>query len=596
MQRSTPEAHEECQPVTSEDQSLALVMDGRLDNWVELRIELLARGVRLRNRSDAELVLRTYEAWGRSCVDHLDGDFAFLVWNARSREVFCARDRLGEKPFFYRWDGGTLTVASEPAALHAAGGPWRLNANLVAEYLAGEWYSRDETLWNGVMRLVAAHRMVVTGRGPDIDCYWQPRLDETLPCRTDNDYFEHYRELFADCVRRAARSDRPVACEVSGGIDSSAVFCMAEQLRRQGRLPAPGIKGYTMVFDAGTDADEIEYARAVGNHLGVDVHGVAASLQPVSWFIERASREMDVPGFPNQATSEGLYREVCAGGLCAVLTGEGGDERLTGSRAYYAEALMQRDWSSLKAGLAEDVAAFGLAKPIGWFLRNGVLQCVPEPIRDGLRRIARSIRRGLKKEPEWRIAAQSRYWLSSDMRQLIEQRCRQSRIDGSANDRKCSPGQAAMLRFLHYAFSTHVTEHMERLGASTGIELRSPMRNYKFVQFAFSTPEALRMRGKTAKYIHVKALAGLVPRAVLERQDKAEFSFVVRRLIDQQRDVLTDTIPRQHANLVDLDGMARLYEAYSRNAQDGWPLWILWSIFSIHLLSREQAVEPASSS
>ena len=123
---TTPESLEERQPLANEDESLVLVMDGRVDNWEELRRELLGCGARLRDRSDAELVLRAYELWGRESVQHLDGDFAFAVWDARRRALFCVRDRIGHKPFYYHWDGTTLAFASELRGHHGPSlGPGR---------------------------------------------------------------------------------------------------------------------------------------------------------------------------------------------------------------------------------------------------------------------------------------------------------------------------------------------------------------------------------------------------------------------------------------------------------------------------------------
>ncbi len=210
MLRTTPESFEEQQPLTNEDESLVLVMDGRVDNWEELRRELLARGARLRNRSDAELVLRSYELWGRECVDRIDGDFALVIWDAQRREAFCARDRIGNKPFHYHWDGKTFVFASEPHPILTL--PWVrevLNPGMLAEFLANEWHSRDETFWQGVSRLVAAHRMIVDGRGPRIEAYWEPDLEATVPCTSDEEYVEYYRALVTDLVRRMSRSSQP---------------------------------------------------------------------------------------------------------------------------------------------------------------------------------------------------------------------------------------------------------------------------------------------------------------------------------------------------------------------------------------------------
>jgi asparagine synthase (glutamine-hydrolysing) len=141
MLRTTPESLEERQPLTNEDESLVLVMDGRVDNWRELRAGLLSRGVALRTRSDAELVLRAYETWGDECIDRVDGDFALVIWDERRRRAFCARDRLGNKPFHYHWDGSTLAFASELHPILAL--PWvrrEPNEGMLAEFLAAEWH------------------------------------------------------------------------------------------------------------------------------------------------------------------------------------------------------------------------------------------------------------------------------------------------------------------------------------------------------------------------------------------------------------------------------------------------------------------------
>ena len=239
MLRTTPESLEETQPLTNEDESLVLVMDGRVDNWEELRRELLGKGAVLRTRADAELVLRAYEVWGRDCLPHIDGDFALVIWDARRQEAFCARDRVGNKPFNYHWNGKTLAFASEVRPVLEL--PWVAeipDEGKLAELLADRWLSREETLWKDILRLDAAHTLRVDSSGAKVHNYWKPDLFEVLPYRTDQEYVDHYLELLVDTVRRLSRSHRPIAYEVSGGLDSSAVLCIANHLQRAGRLPA----------------------------------------------------------------------------------------------------------------------------------------------------------------------------------------------------------------------------------------------------------------------------------------------------------------------------------------------------------------------
>jgi asparagine synthase (glutamine-hydrolysing) len=578
MMRTTQESVEEMQPLLNEDESVALVMDGVLDNWAELRTELLEHGAKLRTRADPELVLRAYEAWGKECLAHLDGDFAIIVWNRRRREAFCARDRMGNKPFHYHWDGRRLIVASDLCSILALPSvPRMTNKGILAELLAGEWLSRDETIWRGVMRLVAAHYMIVDGKGPRIDCYWSPPLDKTNCYKREEQYFEHYREIFADCVRRTSRSHRPVAYEVSGGLDSSAVFCMAEHLRKKSRLPALTIRGYTLAFVEEGDDNELSYVRAVRDHLGVPIHESAPTSHPLAWFGKRAVEEQNFPGFPNAAMFTDMRKAMTADGCRVVLNGEGGDEWLGGSRLYYAEDLARGEWCALRRSYCADVARFGLREPSYWFLRHGLSHQLPAQIKDAVRTLVRPSRSRLSNEG---------YWLSGEMLQILEQR--RSAITQNDRDQRRGEGQRRLALRLNDAFGAYVKERCERSGAGFGLEIRAPMHRRAYVEWAFATPERMRLRGGINKYVHVRAMANLLPSAVANRIGKSDFAFMFRRHLDRMRKLLVETIPRQRRELVCATGMSRLYQAYSDRSLVGAPIWELWGVFGCCCLPQNE--------
>lgn len=569
MLRTTPESLEETQPLANEDESLVLVMDGRVDNWEELRAELKKRGAVLRSRADAELVLRAFETWGRDCVAHIDGDFAFVIWDARRRTAFCARDRMGHKPFHYHWNGTTLAFASELHPILAL--PWVTeicNEGMLAEFLAGDWHSRDETLWQGVMRLVAAHRMDVGAAGPRIDEYWAPDLWAPLPYTRDEEYIEHYRELFTDAVRRMSRSHRPLACEVSGGLDSSAVFCMGEHLRRSNKLLAPGIDGFTLAFTDDSDANELAYARAVGDFLGVPIHEIPPSAQPRSWYEATAQKYREFPGFPNGSMATDLRGQAAAAGSRAMLTGEWGDAWLAGSRCYYAEELALGNWRALVECLRIDASSAGAGQTAHALLRHGIFPLLPARLQGALRETAQTLR-GRKR-------ADALYWLSPAMRGTAKMRRDSFRRPAR---RLRNPCQRDLLDMLDSAQGALVMGLVDRHAAHAGLEMRHPFSDARIVQFAFSTPERLRLRGDRSKYLHVRAMQGLMPPAVIKRKTKAEFSAMFRARLDDMGDHLTRGLPREHPDWLDAGGMRRLFDAYRENRQFGWPLWILWGIY-----------------
>lgn len=240
-----------------------------------------------RTRSGGESALRASTAISRwSCGT-----------GSEKRGVLRARP-LGQKPFHYHWDGRTLAFASDVHAVLAL--PWVpqvLNEGMVAEFLANEWLSLDETFWQGVLRLPQAHRMTVDARGPQrLDTFWTPDLHATLPCRTEDEYAERSRGLLFEAVRRMSRTIGPLACEVSGGL--------SELVGASGRRRAPSPRGqtarppsldrYALDFRGDPGADELGYVQSMREHLGIPVHEIAPTGRSRSRGI--ASVRDEIPG------------------------------------------------------------------------------------------------------------------------------------------------------------------------------------------------------------------------------------------------------------------------------------------------------------
>jgi asparagine synthase (glutamine-hydrolysing) len=569
---TTPESLEETQPLANEDESIVLVMDGRVDNWEDLRRELLGRRVVLRTRSDAELVLRAYETWGRESLSRIDGDFALLIWDARRQAAFCARDRTGHKPFIYYWYGKTFVFASElHAILELPGIKAVFNECMLAEYLADEWYSRDETFCNGVLRLVAAHQLVVDAGGARMERYWQPDLWAKLPCKNDEEYIEHYCELLADVVRRMSRSHQAVAYEVSGGLDSSALFAMAEHLRCQQNIPAPAIKGYALDFHDDPNANELNYSRAVGQHLGFPIHEIPPTEMPVSWYRKWAERYREFPGYPNGVMAIGLRTAARQAGCRAIVSGVGGDEWLgmSSTGAYYAEELAAGQWRKVYACLQADGRELGIRKTLWWLCRYGVVPLLPEPIKAPLRKVRRVDKRDS--------------WLSSHLQETLERR--RSQLYKPVPVRLQRRAQGMQIQILEGAFDAMARESEERLCSSLQLELRKPLFNEKLIQFAFSTPERLRSRGHTNKWLHRQALKGLLPALVLNRAAKAEFSVAFRRHLDSISAELVSDIVSRRAGWVQPERAITLCENYHKDTFSGWAVWRLWSLVGCDALS-----------
>ncbi|MEE8379131.1 MAG: asparagine synthase-related protein [Gammaproteobacteria bacterium] len=578
MLHTTPESLEEKQPLTNEDESLILVMDGRVDNWLELRKELLGHGVMLRNRSDAELVLRSYELWGKNCLPNIDGDFALVIWDVRRQLAFCARDRVGNKPFYYHWDGKSFVFASELHTILSL--PWvkqELNDGMLAEFLACEWYSREETFWLGIMRLVAAHRMEIRASGLKQQKYWSPDFSKTLPYKKDEEFVEHYRVIFADIVKRMSRSQATLSCEVSGGLDSSALFAMAEHLRRQHLLQAPSIDGYTLDFHNDPAANELEYARAVGKHWGKEIREILPSRLPISWYRQWTEHYRDLMPYPNGAMAINIRTAARLRGSRILMTGIGGDEWLWGDRGYYAELLSKGHWPELFNVLMRDCSDSGMRNSIKWLLQHGVAPLLPEIVKRPFRKLTQITQP--KKEDR-------QAWLSPSMRVTLQQRRQQHRDLWRREEVRY--GVRSQLMTLQDAFGTFSHESEERLAAREGVELRRPFWHPTLVQFAFSTPTQWRLRGNADRVLHRQSMAKLLPKVVLQRQTKADFMIIFQAPLAELREDLKGLNSMKHSAWVDSRRVEQLWNECNLAGTGGWPELRLWTLFACSCVAKNK--------
>ena len=225
---TTPESLRERLPFADETGGLVITADARIDNREEL-IRLLDLEDRPRaSISDSQLILRSYEKWGRRCPEKLLGDFAFAIWDSRLQAVFCARDHLGVKPFTYHSSERLFAFGSEiQAVLCAPVTPRRINEQRIADYLVPIFEDKSITLYQDIFRLPAAHRMTVWADRVEKDCYWSLDPSREMPALSDGDYAEGFREIFSEAVRARSRCPLPVGAMLSGGLDSSSIACSA---------------------------------------------------------------------------------------------------------------------------------------------------------------------------------------------------------------------------------------------------------------------------------------------------------------------------------------------------------------------------------
>lgn len=507
---ATAESLEVSQPLVSDDGALAVVMDGYLANWEELRTDLLQRGVRLRTRSDEELVLSAYALWGEDCPARLDGEYAFVVADRRNHRIFAARDHQGMRPLHWFRDGGTLLIASDLGPIISALDTRPpANFDFLANIAGNHWFLEDATVWQGLARLSVASWLSFDGERLIKRRHYEPPGRVSIRYRREEDYVEHYREVLFDAVRRSSRSHRPLAVTVSGGLDSSAIFCVAHELEKQGRLPAPGFEGYTLAGEPGTQADEVAYARAATEYCRRGLVEVPLFCPELEWYNRQGRLAHDIPMPGNGPMAIGLERRAFEAGSRAYLTGGGGDQWLDGSPNYYRELLAQRDLSGWWAALKRDVAALGWVGALKRAARASRGVVVPPWLRAARRR-GRTKRRFDRKD--------YLFWLQERWRERLREQEEQF-YESLPRDLDAYLRHARL--FSPYASLAH--DWMGAQWGRSGLDSRNPMLARRFIEFCASTPDWIRNQAGVTKVVHRKAMKGLMPDSITWRTTKADF-------------------------------------------------------------------------
>lgn len=551
---TTPESLHETQPLTNEDGSLCLVADARVDNCAELRTDLLAHGARLRDDTDAELILRSYEVWGESCPAKIIGDFAFAIWDARRRRLMCTRDPLGIKPFYFCFDGKTFRWASAPQGIFSSG-PGAIapqpNLRQVCQTLLNRFDEREETLYKDIFRLPPAHRLIVEGDRLRKERYWELDPEHAVRYDTDAEYAEHFQDLFRTAVAARLRSHGPVGSILSGGLDSSAVVCVAQELNRENGAAPSGMEAFSIVFDT-MACDERPYIADVVKKCGV---GASQFVQEehASWLdFENVQRYPEAYYTPTLFMLGPALEAARRNGIRSVMTGVGGDDITASSVVHLTDLARQRRIGDLIRQLRHDAH---LASRSQWSLfRDFCLKpMVPASARSMIKSMVKPLRRTL-----------NRKWLTDECLRQGD-----ATVNGSAAARFKTAVQQQMSEKLQFGWNTTVAlARMDAFAAHFAVEFRHPFFDRRLVEFMMAVPEEQRWFGPWRKTILRAAMIKILPESVRCRNNKADFTPLVEREFKQRQaakaqELLRATILGEWG-LIDAVEIQQLFKRYQQ--------------------------------
>jgi asparagine synthase (glutamine-hydrolysing) len=473
------------QPMTNEDKTLWLVYNGEIYNYVELRGELIKKGHRFHSQSDTEVILHAYEEWGTSCLQRFNGMWAFALWDERSQQLFCARDRFGIKPFYYTEINGSFLFASEIKALleHQDVGK-RPDDEMLGIFLA--WGVQDHsarTMFDGISQLKPAHAILITNKGLHTPYqYWDVTVNDA--CRSDDRdprKTDRFLDLLKDATRIHLRSDVAVGTCLSGGIDSSTLTVLINNIIRDDGPASVGDrqKTFSVVF-ADKRFDESRYIDEIVAVTGVDSHRTEPKPEQLWNDVDRLIWVQDEP-----FGSLSIYAQYCVMRLAreqvkVVLDGQGADELLAGYLAYQASYIR---WL---------VHSFHVGK--------------------ALREIAGSLRI-------------HRGFFSSALGQILIRRTRRNLLMVTVPpvDRYAGDLAEVLRRELCSTNLPALLHYEDRNSMAFSIESRVPYLDVRLVEYISSLPIDEKIRNGVTKIALRNAVKGIIPESIRCRMDKMGF-------------------------------------------------------------------------
>ena len=500
----------------SQDRELSIVYNGAIYNYLELRRELIGLGHPIQSYSDTEVILYAYRQWGEACLQRFLGMFAFAIWDSSRKELFCARDRIGIKPFYYAVSDGKLVFASEIKAILATGAvPREANPEGLKDYLTFQFCLGEKTLFRHIRKLEPGYALRAKVRDGQLQIqpfqYWD--LHYEIDEQHDEKWFsDQLAGLIEDSTRIHLRSDVSLGAHLSGGLDSSVVVCLAANLLR-----GEQIKTFTGAFPEGPQFDETGYAKAVAAFADTSYNEIYIDGGELPDVLPKLMYVMDEPVAGPGVIPQYYVSQLAAQHVKVVLGGQGGDELFVG----YARYLVSYLEKCLSGAIFETAHDQQYAVTLESIVPNLPLLKTYKPMLSAL------WSEGLFDDSD------RRYFKlidrSGGMNHLFSPEVTGGTYDpfepyAEIFNRADLHSLINQMTYFDLKGSLPALLHVEdRTSMAASIESRVPLLDHRIVEFMATIPPNIKFAGGRMKHIFKGAVQSVVPTEIFERRDKMGF-------------------------------------------------------------------------
>jgi asparagine synthase (glutamine-hydrolysing) len=554
------------QPMLSDDSKTVITFNGEIYNYLELRQELESKGIRFRSQSDTEVLLKGYEVWGVNVLDKLVGMFAFALWDEKKQQLFCARDRAGEKPFYYTQGERGFAFASEIQALTIL--PWvdsTLDREAVALYLNHGYIPAPHSIYKGIRKLPPAHAMTIDAKGMKTWRYWDPVkiVSQGVIQISEEEALSQLETLLRRAVTQQMIADVPLGAFLSGGIDSSTVVSMMQEI--SGSRP---VKTFTIGF-AEAPFNEADHAKAVADFLGTEHTCEYLTQQDSLNLIPQLPGMYGEPFADASALPTYLVSRVARKHVTVSLSGDGGDEAFGGYTRHgalegYAPFLKAMSpfapvlapLTKMLPGKAGKVGPY-LGKPLQVFYRSAF---------------------GTFKDHEVRL--------------LTGLQPYNFEFERAWNEPKLSVRRHAMLTDMLSYMPEDVLVKVDRAAMAVSLETRAPLLDHRILEWSLRLPENLIQDKRILKQLAFKRM----PRNLLERPKQGFGVPLADWFRKDLRNLLVDSLQGSRLKALGLENTAfvdTLVREHLSGTQNNAAR--LWPLLALSLWQDEQRSKTAQS-
>lgn len=575
MRWTTPESLHENLPMKGSEGTCVITCDARIDNREELIGQLSSSPRRNSELTDCEIILRAYVKWGEACADKLLGDFVFAIWDRAERKLFCARDSMGVKHFYYYYRPNVMfAIASEIKGLLCLPGiPKSLNETNVGDILILNHQDKEITPYEGIKRLPANNAMRVNEDGLTVWQYWRPSLGVRRSFRSSRDYEDEFRDLFTKSVRCRLRSIRPAGSLLSGGLDSSSISCVAS--RHLEEIGKPPLETFSAIFPsiAAIDPriDERKFIDSVIRHIRCSQNSVEADVVSPFLDMDRIQWHADHPiAAPNVFMDWALFKAANNRNLGVLLSGFDGDSTVSyGYEAFRSLARSGRWWNLFRDAVALNrnmPAKHHSLKKLVW--TQGFVEAVPDLVRQAWR-VSRGRPRHLPKKSDLPGGMNYQYSaINADFARGRDLKNRYFETVAKTHPQGVHPVEAHWNALCGGVFA-FALESFEKLAAAFGLEMRYPFFDRRLIEFCISLPADQKILDGWTRSILRRAMDGILPSEVQWRTGKANIGLSYKiNMLKYGKEEVENTLFRSGKVLEKFIARGTLEAAYEQYASD----------------------------